>query len=86
VLARYGEARKMERGEILFKEGDASYPFIVILAGEGLENFRGVQRRIARHGAGRFLGEMNMFTGQAVYLTAVVREAVSPRLCARVRP
>jgi thioredoxin reductase (NADPH) len=76
VLARYGEARKIGRGEILFKEGDASYPFIVILEGEVeiVENFRGEARRIARHGAGRFLGEMNMFTGQAVYLTAVVRE------------
>src|SRR3712207_8120314 len=27
-----------------------------------------------RSGAGRFLGEMNMLTGQSVYLSAVVRE------------
>jgi thioredoxin reductase (NADPH) len=37
-----------------------------------VENFGGGARTIATHGAGRFLGEMNMLTGQAVYLSAVV--------------
>jgi thioredoxin reductase (NADPH) len=40
-----------------------------------VENFGGGARTIATHGAGRFLGEMNMLTGQAVYLSAVVDEA-----------
>ncbi len=76
VLKRFGETRPIGEGEILFREGDASYDFIVILEGlvEIQENFRGEARTVARHGAGRFLGEMNMFTGQAVYLTALVRE------------
>lgn len=76
VLKRFGEVRQIEGGEVLFREGDASYDFIVILEGlvEIQEHFRGETRTIARHGAGRFLGEMNMFTGQAVYLTALVRE------------
>jgi len=76
VLRRYGEVRETREGEILFKEGDPSYDFYVILSGEVeiIENFGEESRTIARHGAGRFLGEMNMFTGQAVYLTARVRE------------
>ncbi|HET7481045.1 MAG TPA: FAD-dependent oxidoreductase [Rubrobacteraceae bacterium] len=76
VLKRFGEVREIEEDEVLFKEGDASYDFIVILEGlvEIRENFRGESRTVARHGAGRFLGEMNLFTGQAVYLTALVTE------------
>ena len=42
---------------------------------EIVENFGGEARTIATHGAGRFLGELNMLTGQEVYLSAVVREA-----------
>ncbi|CAN5790387.1 FAD-dependent oxidoreductase [soil metagenome] len=75
-LRDYGVARETKAGEVLFQEGDISYDFIVILEGdvEILENFSGEDRTIATHGAGRFLGEMNMLTGQAVYLSAVVSE------------
>jgi thioredoxin reductase (NADPH) len=75
-LGRYGEVRETEVGQVLFEEGDTSYDFVVILTGEVeiVDNFAGEARTIAVHGAGRFLGEMNMLTGQAVYLSAVVRE------------
>ncbi len=75
-LKRYGEVRKIEPGQILFREGDRSYDFIVILEGEVqiIENFGGEARTVAVHGAGRFLGELNMLTGQSVYLSAVVRK------------
>ena len=33
------------------------------------------ERVVAVHGAGRFLGEFGLLTGQAVFLSAVVREA-----------
>ena len=85
-LKRYGEVRETEAGQVLFTEGDRSYDFIVILGGEVeiAENFEGEPRTIAVHPAGRFLGEMNMLTGQSVYLSAVVREggevlAISPK-------
>jgi thioredoxin reductase (NADPH) len=67
-LRRYGEVRKIEPGQVLFREGDRSYDFIVILGGEVeiVENFEGEAQTIAVHGAGRFLGEMNMLTGQLV--------------------
>jgi thioredoxin reductase (NADPH) len=76
-LKRYGEVRQTKVREVLFKEGDRSYDFIVILEGEVeiVENFGGEARTIAVHGVHRFLGELNMLTGQSVYLSAVVREA-----------
>ena len=76
-LRRYGEVRKIEPGQVLFREGDRSYDFIVILEGEVeiVDNFEGEARTIAVHGACRFLGEMNMLTGQSVYLSAVMRES-----------
>ena len=75
-LERYGEVRKTQAGQLPFAEGDRSYDFIVILEGEAeiVENFEGEARTIAVHGARRFLGEMNMLTGQSVYLSAVMRE------------
>ena len=76
-LRRYGEVRKIEPGQVLFREGDRSYDFIVILEGEVeiVDNFAGEARTIAVHGARRFLGEMNMLTGQSVYLSAAMRES-----------
>jgi thioredoxin reductase (NADPH) len=76
-LRRYGEVRKIEPGQVLFREGDRSYDFIVILEGEVeiVDTFEGEARTIAVHGAGRFLGEMNMLTGQSVYLSAAMRES-----------
>ena len=76
-LRRYGNVRKTEAGQTLFREGDRSYDFIVILEGEVeiAEHFGGETRTIAVHGARRFLGEMNMLTGQSVYLSAITREA-----------
>jgi thioredoxin reductase (NADPH) len=76
-LKRYGEVRKIEPRQVLFREGNRSYDFIVILEGEVeiVDNFEGEARTIAVHGARRFLGEMNMLTGQSVYLSAVMRES-----------
>ena len=86
LLKRYGEVRNAEPGQTLFQEGDTHYDFIVVLEGlvNIVENFGGEARTIATHGAGRFLGEMNMLTGQAVYLSAVMEEggavlAISPK-------
>jgi thioredoxin reductase (NADPH) len=76
VLSRYGQTRETETGEVLFRAGDTSNDFIVILEGEveAIDDFAGEARTIGTFRAGRFLGELNMLTGQAMYLTAVVRE------------
>jgi thioredoxin reductase (NADPH) len=76
VLSRYGQTRKTEVGEVLFRAGDTSNDFFVVLEGEVgvVDDFAGEARTIGVFPAGRFPGELNMLTGQAMYLTAVVRE------------
>src|SRR5687767_11827096 len=76
ILRRYGQTRKTKAGDVLFRAGDTSNDFIVILEGvvEVIDDFAGEARTIGTFLAGRFLGELNMLTGQAMYLTAVVRE------------
>ena len=77
ILRRYGQTRKTKVGDVLFRAGDTTNDFIVILEGEVgvIDDFAGEARTIGVFLAGRFLGELNMLTGQAMYLTAVVREA-----------
>jgi thioredoxin reductase (NADPH) len=72
-LAEHGEERTAEVGDVLFKVGDERYPFIAIVEGEAavLDN---AGDEIVRHGAHGFLGELNLMTGQTVYLTAVVTQ------------
>jgi thioredoxin reductase (NADPH) len=73
VLAQHGEEGTAEVGEKLFEVGDESYPFIAIITGEVVV-LDGAGAEIVRHGASGFLGEMNLLTGQTVFLTAVVTE------------
>src|SRR5829696_1525531 len=76
VLSRYGEMRKTEVGQVLFRAGDPSNDFIVVLEGEVemIDDFAGEARTIGVFLAGRFLGELNMLTRQGLYLSAVVRK------------
>jgi thioredoxin reductase (NADPH) len=73
TLAEHGEERTYPIGEKLFQPGDASYPFIAILEGE-IAVLDSDGNEIIRHGASGFLGEMNLLSGQTVFLTAVVTE------------
>ena len=76
VLMRYGERRKTEAGQVLSRAGDASYDFVVVLEGalEVVDDFAGEARTIVVQRAGGFVGELNMLTGQARYVSVVVRE------------
>jgi thioredoxin reductase (NADPH) len=73
TLAQHGEERTAAVGEELFRIGDETYPFIAILEGEAAV-LDGNGQEIVRHGASGFLGEMNLLSGQTVFLTAVVTE------------
>jgi thioredoxin reductase (NADPH) len=71
LLARHGEERTAAVGETLFEVGDRGYPFVAIREGEiSVTDANG--REIVRHGAAGFLGEMNLLSGQTVFLNAVV--------------
>jgi thioredoxin reductase (NADPH) len=77
VLASHGERRRTQPGEVLFREGDPSCDFYVIVRGlvAIVEGYEREETVLGVHGPGRFLGELNLLTGQVVFVTAVVREA-----------
>ena len=76
VLMRYGETRKTVAGQVLSRAGDASYDFIVVLEGalEVVDDFAGEARTLVIQRAGGFVGELNILTGQARYVSVMVRE------------
>jgi len=76
-LAHRGVRRRVSAGDYLYREGDPAYDFYVVLAGavEILVKSDGQERVIARHTPGRFLGELNLLTGQRVFVSARVAEA-----------
>src|ERR671920_180902 len=74
VLRSYGQTRETEAGQILFRAGDSSNDFLVILEGEVeiIDDFAGEVRTVGVFSAGTFLGALHMLTGQGVPLSAVV--------------
>jgi thioredoxin reductase (NADPH) len=76
VLDSLGARRSMAVGEYLFRQGDVAYDFFVILSGavDIVMPSDGEERVITRHGAGRFMGELNLLTGMRVFLSARVVE------------
>ena len=76
TLRALGRSRPVQPGEVLFREADEGYDFFVVEEGAVaiVHGYGEEDRVIAVHGEGRFLGELNLLTGQAVYLTAVVRD------------
>src|SRR5579864_8321863 len=77
LLESLGTKRSVTPGEYLYRQGDETYDFYVLLSGavEIVVDTHGPERQIARHGAGRFLGELNLLSGQRVFVSARVVEA-----------
>jgi thioredoxin reductase (NADPH) len=73
TLAELGEERTAGVGDVLFRVGDERYPFIAILEGEVAIHDAG-GHELVRHGASKFLGELNLLSGQTVFVTAVVTQ------------
>src|SRR6266704_894684 len=73
TLAQLGEERTAGVGDVLFRVGDRRYPFIAIIDGE-VAILDSAGNEIVRHGTSGFLGEMNLLSGQTVFLTAVVTQ------------
>jgi thioredoxin reductase (NADPH) len=71
TLADHGEERTAGVGDVLYRVGDATYPFIAIREGE-VAILDPAGNEILRTGAGSFLGELSLLSGQTVFLTAVV--------------
>jgi thioredoxin reductase (NADPH) len=79
LLRQFGEVRPTVAGEELFREGDRSYDFIVLLSGTVtiFDHQAGVERELVTGGPGEFVAELNILTGERLFTTAVVREAGS---------
>jgi thioredoxin reductase (NADPH) len=71
TLAAVGEERTAGVGDVLYGVGDATYPFIAIREGE-VAILDAAGNEIVSHGASGFLGELNLLSGQTVFVTAVV--------------
>ena len=76
TLSELGERRATHEREVLYREGERSPAFHVILEGKVaiVEGYGREDRVIGVHGPRRFLGELNLLIGQASFVTAVVRE------------
>lgn len=73
----HGTRRATREGELLFREGDEGYDFFVVASGQVAvvaDLGRPEERVIGVHGQRRFLGELNLLTGESVYLSARVVE------------
>ena len=73
TLAELGEERTAKVGDVVYRVGDSSYPFVAILEGE-VAILDGAGNEIIRHGKSGFLGELNLLSGQTVFVTAVVTQ------------
>jgi len=77
-LRSYGTPQTVEAGEVLYGPGDATYD-LVVAEDATVEIVQPATRdapkeSLVQFGPGSFLGELNLLTGQAVYLIARVVE------------
>ena len=73
ALAEIGEERSAPVGELLYRVGDRIYPFVAILEGE-VAIIDAAGNELIRHGPSGFLGELNLLSGQTVFISALVVE------------
>jgi thioredoxin reductase (NADPH) len=76
-LLAFGDLLEVQPGELLFDVDEPVRTFFVVVEGE-VDVVRAGETDeevVARHGAGGFLGELNLITGQRTYLRARVAEA-----------
>ena len=75
TITELGEERTAAEGDTLYRIGDEQYPFIVILEGEAAV-LDAAGNEITRHGPSKVLGEVNLLSGQAAFVTAVAAKPV----------
>ena len=78
-LVAYGTPQETRPGDVLFKPGDMDVDMIVVARGSvdviRTETPNAPAKTVAKVRAGGFVGELNLLTGQNVYLLCTVREA-----------
>jgi thioredoxin reductase (NADPH) len=71
AFAEIGEERSAPVGELLYRVGDRTYPFIAILEGE-VAIIDAAGNELIRFSSSAFLGELNLLSGQTVFVNALV--------------
>ena len=79
TLRSYGTTEQTSVGQILAAAGDLSYDLMVVLEGEVecSDIHDGRRRALLMHGPRDFIAELDLLTGQRVYVTFVVTRAGS---------
>ncbi len=87
LVAELGVRRQVSEGEYLYREGDVTYDFFVLVSAEVdiVVTVDGGESVIAHHGPGRFLGELNMLSGLRVFVSAPVVKSGEVIVVARDR-
>jgi len=87
LVAELGVRRAASEGEYLYREGDVTYDFFVLISAEVdiVVTVDGGESVIAHHGPGRFLGELNMLSGLRVFVSARVVKSGEVVVVARDR-
>jgi thioredoxin reductase (NADPH) len=71
-----GQIRPVHAGEVLYREGDRSHSFFVVLEGaiEAVEHSHGTPRHLTTHRRGNFTGDVDLLTGRRLLVTGQVIE------------
>jgi thioredoxin reductase (NADPH) len=79
TLTRYGTVETTTAGQVLAAAGDLTYDLMVVLAGEveAFDTHDGGHRTIVRLRERDFIAELNLLTGQRVYVSCVMTRAGS---------
>ena len=87
LIAEFGTRRQANVGEYLYREGDLTYDFFVLVSTEVdiVVTVDDGERVVVHHGPGRFLGEANMLSGLRVFVSARVVKSGEVIVVARDR-
>src|SRR5262245_13669840 len=79
LLGRYGRVRRVDVGEVLFREGDATYDLMVLLEGlvAVVVGTGDAQRELVRHRPGDIMADLSILTGERTHAAGIVRKAGS---------
>ncbi len=74
AMAELGTRQPVAAGEYLYRQGDVTYDFYVVVSGtiEVVAHNGAEEQIVAQHGPGKFLGELNLLTGMRVFVSARV--------------
>jgi thioredoxin reductase (NADPH) len=77
LVEQHGTRRSIDVGDYLFRQGDQTNEFYVVLSGavEIVVHSGDTDRVIVRHGPGRFVGELSLVTGLRLFVSARVVES-----------